>query len=138
MERKSVITILAKPDRGDSGHYSEESTLNSNDCVYTSSCHVENKHFEIESEYQNEIIEVQEKQKTNEKDKHISINEETNHQQEVESYEEFLSNLPLPIEEINHKTVRIYYLIFFHFSCNLLEFSNKILLILIKMRKYQM
>ena len=129
--------ILAKPDRGDSGHYSEESTLNSNDCVYTSSCHVENKHFEIESEYQNETIEVQEKQKTNEKDKHISINEETNHQQEVESYEEFLSNLPLPIEEINHKTVRI--LIFSHFSCNLLEFSNsKILLILIKMRKYQM
>ena len=116
--------ILAKPDRGDSGHYSEESTLNSNDCVYTSSCRVENKHFEIESEYQNEIGEViQEKQKTNEKDKHISIIEETNHQQEVESYEEFLSNLPLPIEEINHKTVRIYYLIFSHFSCNLLEFS---------------
>ena len=109
MEKKSVITILAKPDRGDSGLYSEESTLTSNDCVYTSSCHVENKHFEIESEYQNEIGEViQEKQKTNEKDKHISIIEETNHQQEVESYEEFLSNLPLPIEEINHKTVRIY------------------------------
>ena len=107
--KKSLI-ILAKPDRGDSGLYSEESTLTSNDCVYTSSCHVENKHFEIESEYQNEIEEVKEKQKTNEKDKgkDISINEETNHHQEVESYEEFLSNLPLPIEEINHKTVRIY------------------------------
>ena len=110
--KKSLI-ILAKPDRGDSGLYSEESTLTSNDCVYTSSCHVENKHFEIESD-QNETQE-----QTND-DKHI---EETNHQEVVESYEEFLSNLPLPIEEINHKTVRIYYLIFSHFSCNLLEFS---------------
>ena len=101
IQGKKSLIILAKPDRGDSGHYSEESTLASNDCVYTSSCHVENKHFEIESEDHQNEIEAQENQQRNNDNKHII--EET---KEVESYEEFLSNLPLPIEEINHKTVR--------------------------------
>ena len=66
---------VAKPERGDSGLYSEESNSN-NECVYTSSCSVENKHFEVE------IL------------------------NKVESYEDFVSNLPLPVEELNHKTVR--------------------------------
>ena len=66
---------VAKPERGDSGLYSEESNSN-NECIYTSSCSVENKHFEVE------IL------------------------NKVESYEDFVSNLPLPVEELNHKTVR--------------------------------
>ena len=45
--------------------------------MYTSSCIVENKHFEVE-------------------------------ENKVESYEDFIANLPLPIEELNHKTVRKY------------------------------
>ena len=45
--------------------------------MYTSSCIVENKHFEVE-------------------------------ENKVESYEDFIANLPLPIEELNHKTVRNY------------------------------
>ena len=80
---------VAKPERGDSGLYSEESNSN-NECVYTSSCSVENKHFEVE------IL------------------------NKVESYEDFVSNLPLPVEELNHKTVRNLesFIKFFQFHIN--------------------
>ena len=67
-----------KNERGDSGLYSEDTIVSTNDCVYSSSCHVENKHFE---------------------------NVEETNTKTVESYEDFIANLPLPVTEFN-KTVR--------------------------------
>ncbi len=67
-----------KSERGDSGLYSEDTIVSTNDCVYSSSCHVENKHFE---------------------------NVEETNTKTVESYEDFIANLPLPVTEFN-KTVR--------------------------------
>ena len=58
--------------------YSEDTIVSTNDCVYSSSCHVENKHFE---------------------------NVEETNTKTVESYEDFIANLPLPVTEFN-KTVR--------------------------------
>lgn len=65
-----------KEERGDSGLYSEGSSIqNTSDFVYASNVHVENKHFH-----------------------------ESNRSFE-DTYEEFVSNLPLPVAELN--TVRL-------------------------------
>ena len=61
--------------------YSEDTIVSTNDCVYSSSCHVENKHFE-------------------------NVEETNTTTKTVESYEDFIANLPLPVTEFN-KTVRI-------------------------------
>ena len=63
--------------------YSEDTIVSTNDCVYSSSCHVENKHFE-----------------------NVNATEEnTKTDKVIESYEDFVANLPLPVAEFN-KSVR--------------------------------
>ena len=79
-ESFSLAKSTKKTERGDSGLYSEDTIVSTNDCVYSSSCHVENKHFE-------------------------NVEENTKTDKVVESYESFVANLPLPVAEFN-KTVR--------------------------------
>ena len=79
-ESFSLAKSTKKTERGDSGLYSEDTIVSTNDCVYSSSCHVENKHFE-------------------------NVEENTKTDKVIESYESFVANLPLPVAEFN-KTVR--------------------------------
>ena len=72
-----LVKSSEKTERVDSGLYSED--CNTNDAVYSSSCHVENKHF-----------------------KNSGNDDSTTDK----SYEEFVADIPLTVAEINVRSLQ--------------------------------